>query len=124
MAIRDVAGERGVAVEDMALEAGATGRVHELALEPDESARRDALVDVHAAVVVVRHVFQFRLAAAERALHTALVRLVDADGESLDVLVHLAVAGLGEHARFAYGQLVSFAAHVLDENGEVQLAAD
>ena len=37
--------------------------------------------------------------------------------------MHHAVDGLGEHARLADGQLIAFAAHVLDEDGEVQFAA-
>ena len=38
-------------------------------------------------------------------------------------LVHHAVDGLGEHARLADRELVAFAAHVLDEDREMQFAA-
>ena len=48
---------------------------------------------------------------------------VDVDGQRFERLVHHAVDGLGEHAGFAHGELVTFAAHVLDEDGEVQFAA-
>jgi hypothetical protein len=59
----------------------------------------------------------------ERFHDGALVGLVDIDGERFERLVHHAVDGLGEHARLADGEFVALAAHVLDEDGEVQLAA-
>ena len=123
MAIRDVAGERRVAVENVALQAGAASRVHELALEADEAARRDAVLDAHAAAAVVLHVLELALAAAQRFHHAALVAFVDVDGQRFERLVHDAVDGLGEHARLADRELVAFAAHVLDEDREMQLAA-
>ena len=123
MAVGDITGERRVAVENVALQAGAASRVHELALEADEPARGDAVLDAHAAAAVVRHVLELALAAAERFHDAALVGFVDVDGQRFEGLVHHAVDGLGEHAGFAHGELVTFAAHVLDEDGEMQFAA-
>ena len=62
-------------------------------------------------------------AAAERFHDAALVGFLDVDGQRLEGLVHHAVDGLGEHAGSRHGQLVAFAAHVLDEDGQVQFAA-
>ena len=66
---------------------------------------------------------QLALAAAERFHDAALVAFVDVDRERFERLVHDAVDGLGEHAGFAHGELITFAAHVLDENREMQFAA-
>ena len=123
MAIGNFAGQRCEAVEDVALQSGAAGGVHELALEADESARGHAIFDAHAAAAVVRHVLQLGLATAERFHDAALVVLVDVDGQRFERFVHHAVDGLGEHARLADGELIAFAAHVLDEDGEMQFAA-
>jgi hypothetical protein len=37
--------------------------------------------------------------------------------------VNLSIDDLGQHLRPGYGELVAFPAHVLDEDGQVQLAA-
>ena len=44
------------------------------------------------------------------------------DGHRLERLVQLAVDGPGDHLRLADGQLEAFAAHLLDEDGQRQLA--
>nr|BFE75180.1 hypothetical protein GCM10020092_084810 [Actinoplanes digitatis] len=45
------------------------------------------------------------------------------DGQALDRLVHLAVDRLGDHLGLADGQLVRLAAHLLDQDGQGELAA-
>src|SRR6185503_7934189 len=112
VAIGDFAGQRRVAVEDVALQAGAARGIHEFALEADQPARGDTVLDAHAATAVVGHVLHLGLAAAERFHHRALVVLVDVDGQRLEGLVYHTIDGLGEHARLADRQLVTFAAHV------------
>ncbi len=102
---------------------GAARQVQELVLEADQPARRDAVLQPHAAAAVGLHVDQFALALAQRLHHAALVLVFDVDRHQLDRLVPLAV-DLAEHdARLAHRQLVAFAAHVLQQDGQVQFAA-
>ena len=99
--------------------------VHELALEADEPARRDAVLEAHAALAVGRHVLQLAAAAAQLLHDVALVaRSSTSTVSALARLVQHAVDFLGRaRAACRHGELVTFAAHVLDEDGEVQFAA-
>ena len=65
--------DRGVVVEHVAHDAGAARQGHELALEADQAARRDAVVEAHAALAVGLHVLQLAAAAAQLFHHRALV---------------------------------------------------
>src|SRR4029450_4897868 len=58
----DVALERLIAVEDVADEAGAAVRVHDLVLEADQPPRRNPVLEPHAAHAVGLHVEQLALA--------------------------------------------------------------
>src|ERR1700751_1624631 len=49
--------------------------------------------------------------------------VLDVDGELLEGLAAFSVAVAQYHARTRYRQLVALAAHVLDQDSEVQLAA-
>ena len=59
----------------------------------------------------------------ERVHDAALVLLLDVDVEELIGLEGLAVDVLQDYLRTGYGELIALAAHLLDEDGEVQLAA-
>ena len=63
------------------------------------------------------------LALAERLHHAALVLVLDVGGDELDRLVAHAVDVVEDDARLRDGQLVAFAAHVLEQDGQVQFAA-
>ena len=63
------------------------------------------------------------LALAERLHHRALVLVLDVGGDELDRLEALAVLLVEDDARLRDRQLVALAAHVLEQDGQVQLAA-
>ena len=113
----------GEAVEDVAHEPGAAREGHELALEADQARARAPGTRAARGRCRRRHVGQLGAPAAERFHHRALVRLLDVHGERLVGLVHLAVHELGEHLRTRHGELIALAAHVLDQDRQVQLAA-
>src|SRR5205814_6451286 len=107
----------------VAHDAGAARHGHELSLEADQAARRDAIVETHAALAVGQHVEQLAAAPAELLHHRALVRFLDVDREHLVGLAAHAVDLLEHHARARHGELVALAAHVLEPDCQVQLAA-
>ena len=119
----DVALEGFVAVEDVADQAGPARQVQELVLEADQSARRDAVLEAHTAHAVGLHVDEFGLAFAERLHDRTLVLVLDVGSDHLDRLVTLAVDLVEDHTRLADGQLVALAAHVLEQDRQVQFAA-
>jgi uncharacterized protein (DUF1501 family) len=73
--------------------------VRKLALEADQAARRDAVLEAHAALAVGLHVLQVAAARAERFHYRALVCLVDVHGQHLVGLALLAVDLADHHAR-------------------------
>ena len=122
-ALGDLALQRRVAVEHVAHEPGAARQVHELALEADQSARRNAVFETRAAAAVGLHVGEIAAPRAERFHHRALVLLLDVDRQRFVRLAGHAVDLAQHDARPRHRELVAFAAHVLDQDGEVQLAA-
>src|SRR5206468_571579 len=96
---------------------------HELALEADQAARRDAVVEPHAAFAVGHHLEQLAAPAAELFHHRALAGFLDVDREHLVGLAAHAVDLLEYDARARHGELVALAAHVLEQDREMQLAA-
>ena len=104
-------------------QAGAGRHRAELGLEADQAARRNLVVEPHAALAVRHHVGELAAALAERLHDRALRAFVDVDRERLPRLARLAVDLLDDHARPRHRELVAFAAHVLDQHAEVQLAA-
>ena len=123
VAVRDFALHFIEAVEDVADQAGAARHGHEVALEADQAARRNAVLEPHAAERVDHHVGEFGAARAERFHHRALAVGVDVDGQRLEGLERAAVDDLLQHLRLADGELEAFAAHVLDQDRQVQFAA-
>ena len=72
---------RRVVVEDVEQQARARGQRAELGLEADQAARRDHVVEPHAALAVGLHAVQLAAAAAERRHDGALARVLDVDRE-------------------------------------------
>ena len=72
---------------------------------------------------VVDHLLQAPLAQRQELGEHPDVLLRQVDGQALDRLVHDAVDLAAQHLRLADGQLEALAAHHLDEDRELQLAA-
>src|SRR6266571_1733733 len=122
-ALGDLALHRRIVVEHVAHDSRAAGHRQELALEADQPAGRDAVFEPHAALAVGLHVGELAAAPAELFHDHALVRLLDVDRQQLERLAALAVNFLVDDARPRHRELVAFAAHVLEQDREVQLAA-
>ena len=121
--MRDLALPRLVAVEEVVEQAGAARVGEELAAEADEAARRDAELEADAAGAVVRHVRHAALAQRERLRDDADVVLGAVDDELLHRLVALAVDLARDDLGLADRELEALAAHRLDEDRHLQLAA-
>ena len=107
----------------MAHEPGAAGQRHEFALETDQAARRNAVLEAHAALAVRLHVLQIATAAAQLFHHGTLVGFFDVDRQHFERLALYAVQFAEHHARTRHRQLIAFAAHVFEQDRQVQLAA-
>ena len=83
----------------------------------------NAELQAHAAAAVVDHLGHRAAARAEPGDHHALEVLGDVDHELLDRLHALAVDLLGDDLGPRHLQLVALAAHHLDQDRELQLAA-
>src|SRR6185437_1909467 len=94
-----------------------------LGAKADKAAGGHAELHAHAAGAVVRHLHHLALARAEALDDGADEVLRDIDGEVLDGLHGFAVDDAGDDLRPADHELVTFAAHHLDDDGELQLAA-
>src|SRR5688572_3202783 len=79
----DLGLHRAVVVEYVAHDAGAAREGHELALEADQAARGDAVVEAYASLAVGLHVLQLAAAAAELFHYAALVGILHVDGQQL-----------------------------------------
>ena len=122
MAAGQVGLDRTVVVEHVAHQAGAARHRHEVGLEADQATRGNVVFQPGAALAVGFHVGQFAATAADFFHHAALVFVFQVDGEVFIRLALLAVDFLVHHARLADGQLEAFAAHVFQQDGEVQFA--
>ncbi len=114
---------RRVAVEDVVEQARARRRREVLGAEADEAARRNPILEPHAAAPVGHHRDELALALRKARHHAALVLLAEVDRELLPRLVHDAVDDALDDGRPRYRELVAFTPHVLDQHREVQLAA-
>ena len=119
----ELADPRLPALEDVVDEAGAARLGEELGAEADQAAGGHEVVDPHPAGAVVDHVLHPALAEREQLRDDADVLLGHVDRHALDRLVDLAVDLAREHLRLADGELEALAAHHLDEDRELQLAA-
>ena len=104
-------------------QAGPPGLGQELGAEPDQAARGDDVLHPDPAGAVVDHLLQPALAQRQQLDQHALVVARRVDRQALHRLVQLAVDQPGDDLRLADGQLEAFAAHDLDEDRELQLAA-
>ena len=121
--VRYVAFDRRVTVEHVREQPRAAGDIHELALKADQSARRDAVIETRTTAAVGFHVRQIATARSERLHYCALMRVLDVDRQLLERLVTLTAAVAVDHAGSRHCEVVAFAAHVFEQDGEMQLAA-
>ena len=119
----DLGLHRTVVVEHVAHDASASRHGHEFGLKADQPARGNAVIEPHAPLAVGLHVLKIAAARAQRFHHRALVRLLGIDRQHFERLAPDAVDLPDHDARARYSEFVSFAAHVLDQDGEVQLSA-
>src|SRR5690606_12100130 len=110
-----------VSIENMAHEAGTARECKELALETDQTTRRNAIFQARTATTVGLHIEQFALAAAQLFHDAALMAVFQIDRQQFERLVAYAVDILVHYAWAGHGQLVTFAAHVFQQNSKVQL---
>src|SRR3954463_4317342 len=102
---------------------GAARVGEQLTAQPDQSAAWDFKLDAHPPIAVVVHVDHLSLARAQLFHHNANESFRDVHREMFDRFHQLAIDTLGDDLGLAYHQLVAFAAHHLNRNGELQLTA-
>src|SRR6478735_4039049 len=113
---------RLVALGDRGRDARAAGVREEPGAEADEATRGDQELHADPAGAVVRHGLHAALALREQLRDRAEVLLGDVDGHALDGLVDLAVDLARHDLRLADRELEALATHLLDEDGQGQLA--
>ena len=104
-------------------DAGALGVGHELRTEADQSARGNPELKPHAPAAVVHHLRHRATALTDLRDDDALVILRNVDHELFDRLDHAAIDRFGDDVRARHLQLEAFAAHHLDEDRQLELAA-
>src|SRR5918998_112476 len=118
----EVAGPRGVAVEDVAHNALSLRHGEELGAEAEERPGRN--LELYAGARALRlHVHELALAAGERADDRRGEPLGHVEDEMLERLVLFALDLPHDDPRRPYLNLVPLAPHGLEQDGEVQLAA-
>ena len=124
LAVGDVAFIRGIAVEDRVHDPVALRICQEVAPVADEASRRDRELQSCVAAVPDLHVEEFALALAELLDHGPGEFLGDIDEAGFHGLQELSVrVALVDDFRFCDREFISLAAHSLDEDREVELAA-
>ena len=121
-AVGDLAGPRPVALADLVEQRGAARVGQELPAIADEPADREHELHPDPAVRVGRDLLEPALAPRDRGLDVADVVGRDVDGDPLVRLLELAVDLAQEHLGARRGQLEALAPHLLDEDGQLELA--
>ena len=119
----DLAGPRPVALADLVEQRRAARVGQQLAAIADQAADRQHVLHPDAAVGVGRHLLEAALAPGQRRLDLADVVGRDVDRDPLVRLLDLAVDLAEEHLGARRGQLEALAAHLLDQDGQLELAA-
>nr|GEU28058.1 hypothetical protein [Tanacetum cinerariifolium] len=112
-----------VRIEHVAHQAGTTGQGHEFALEADQATCWNTVFQTHTAFAVRFHVLQVATTTAQLFHDAALVGFFHVNRQLLVRLMAHAIDHLEHHARTRNGHLETFATHVFDQDGQVQLAA-
>ena len=122
-AVGHLARPRAVALADLVQQRRAARLGQQLAAIADQAARRDDELHPHATVGVGRHLLHPALRVGERLADRADEVGRDVDRDPLVRLVDLAVDLAQQHLRPRDLHLEALAAHLLDEHGQLQLAA-
>ena len=123
LAARDLALPLHPALEQGVHDRGAAGVGQELGADADEAAGGDLELEAHAPRAVVHHLRHLALAQRHLLEHDAHVGLGQVDVEELERLLAHAVLVVGDDLRVRDAELEALAAHRLDEDRELQLAA-
>ena len=121
-AVGDHASPDVVAVEDLVDDALAVGIGQELVAVAEQAAAGHTELQTHAVGAQRLHLLQDGLALAQTGHDSTLILGGDVDDDVLHRLVGLAVDDLGQNVRGRDLQLITFAAHGLDQDGQVHLA--
>ena len=106
----------------MAHQAITTGQVHELALEADQTTGRNTVFDTDAATAIRHHVLQVTLALTQRFHHATLGVFFNVHRQHFVRFTLNTVDHLLNDARPTHSQLVTFTAHVFQQDAEVKFA--
>src|SRR5258706_1358461 len=112
-----------IAVEERIHDGGALGVGEHLAAEADQAARGHVKLQANAAGAVGDHSQHLPLPAADFFDHDADKGFGAIDHEEFEGLAHRAVDLFRQDFGLAHGDLVAFAAHHLDQDSELELAA-
>src|SRR5689334_18464305 len=102
---------------------GAARVREELTAQSNQAARGDFELHAHAARTVIHHLGEFAAPAAESFHHHADERFRTIHDKAFDGFETATVFRAHHDLRLADHQLVAFAAHRFNQNGELQLAA-
>ena len=122
-AVRHLAGPRAVALPDLVHQPGAARLGQQLAAVAHQPAHRHDELHAHAAVGVGGHLLHAALAGRQRLADRADELGRDVDRDALVRLVDRAVDLAQQHLRARHLQLEALAAHLLDQHGQLELAA-
>ena len=114
---------RLVAIEDGGDQPRAARQVQEFVAEADQATGGNAVFQTHTAFAVRLHVDHFAFAQTQGLHHAALMLFFHVSGHEFHRLALLAVDVLEHHTRLGDGQLVALAAHVFQQDGQVQFTA-
>ncbi len=111
---------RTVVVEGVVEQTGTGGHGHELGLEADQTTARDHEVQADTTLAIRGHVGHFALTQTQLLHDGTLVRFFHVHSYGFERFLQFAVNGTQDYFRTGYRQLVTFATHVFDQDGEVQ----
>ena len=120
-AVGDHASPDVIAVEDLVDDALAVGIGQELVAVAEQAAAGHTELQTHTVGAQRLHLLQDGLALAQTGHDSTLILGGDVDDDVLHRLVGLAVDDLGQNVRGRDLQLIAFAAHGLDEDGQMHL---
>ena len=123
MATRHIGFHRRIVVKHMAHQARAARQRHKFALETNQAARGNVVFQAGAPVAIAFHIGELATAATEFFHHRALVFIGYVHGQILIRLAFLPVNLTEHHARLAHRQFKALAAHIFQQNGQMQFAA-
>ena len=102
---------------------GTLGFGHKLTAVTDQTAGRNLELQTAVTAVYRRHIVQLCLADTGAFHQHTRIFIRQINRQKLDGLHQLSVNHLGDNLRTGYSKLKALAAHILNQNGQMQLAA-